>query len=73
MLEINNYKVFETIPSLIIKRETLINIEPKIDDSLQDVVTFGVDSFELFKMWFEENFAELANKLIDANLAKKLI
>ena len=39
----------------------------------KDVVTFGVDSFELFKMWFEENFAELANKLIDANLAKKLI
>ena len=72
MLEINNYKVFETIPSLIIKKETLINIEPKIDDSLQDVVTFGVDSFELFKMWFEENFAELANKLIDANLAKKI-
>ena len=35
MLEINNYKVFETIPSLIIKRETLINIEPKIDDSVQ--------------------------------------
>jgi len=72
MLEINNYKVFETIPSLIIKKETLINIEPKIDDSAQDVVTFGVDSFELFKMWFEENFAELANKLIDANLAKKI-
>ncbi len=72
MLEINNYKVFETIPSLIIKTETLINIEPKIDDGLQDVVTFGVDSFELFKMWFEENFAELANKLIDANLAKKI-
>ena len=23
-------------------------------------------------MWFEENFAELANKLIDANLAKNL-
>ena len=49
-----------------------VNIEPKIDDSLQDIVTFGVDSFELFKMWFEENFAELANKLIDANLAKKI-
>ena len=72
MLEINNYKVFETIPSLIIKRETLINIEPKIDDSLRDIVTFGVDSFELFKMWFEENFAELANKLIEANLANKI-
>ena len=24
-------------------------------------------------MWFEENFAELANKLIDANLAKNLL
>ena len=23
-------------------------------------------------MWFEENFAELANKLIDANMAKKI-
>tara|TARA_B100001287_G_scaffold186013_1_gene156968 strand:- start:657 stop:1652 length:996 start_codon:yes stop_codon:yes gene_type:complete len=72
ILEINNYKVFETIPSLTIKEETLINIEPKIDTSAQGIVTFGVDSFELFKMWFEENFAELANKLIDANLAKKI-
>ncbi len=50
----------------------MINIEPKIDTSAQGIVTFGVDSFELFKMWFEENFAELANKLIDANLAKKI-
>ena len=72
MLEINNYKVFETIPSLIINKETLINIEPKIDHGSQDLVSFGVDSFELFKMWFEENFAELANKLVDANLAKKI-
>ena len=72
ILEINNYKVFETIPSLTIKEDTLINIEPKIDNSAQGIVTFGVDSFELFKMWFEENFAELANKLIDANLAKKI-
>ena len=72
MLEINNYKVFETIPSLNIKNETLINIEPKIDTGTKDIVTFGVDSFELFKMWFEENFAELANKLIEANLANKI-
>ena len=72
MLEINNYKVFETIPSLTIKKETLINIEPKIDTGAKDIVTFGVDSFELFKMWFEENFAELANKLIEANLANKI-
>ncbi len=72
MLEINNYKVFETIPSLTIKKESLINIEPKIDTGIKDVVSFGVDSFELFKMWFEESFAELANKLIDANLAKKI-
>ena len=71
MLEINNYKVFETKPSLTIKKETLINIEPKIDTGAKDIVTFGVDSFELFKMWFEENFAELANKLIEANLANK--
>ncbi len=72
MLEINNYKIFETIPSLTIKRETLNDIEPKMDSTVQGVVSFGVDSFELFKMWFEENFAELANKLIDANLAKKI-
>ena len=72
VIEINNYKVFETIPSLIINKETLINIEPKIDHGSQDLVSFGVDSFELFKMWFEENFAELANKLVDANLAKKI-
>tara|TARA_A100001011_G_scaffold382157_1_gene451525 strand:- start:8677 stop:9681 length:1005 start_codon:yes stop_codon:yes gene_type:complete len=72
MLENNNYKIFETIPSLIIKKETLINVEPKIENNNETTVSFGVDSFELFKMWFEENFAELANKLINTNLAKKI-
>ena len=72
MLEINNYKIFETIPSLIIKEETLINVEPQIDSSQKGIVSFGVDSFELYKMWYEENFAELANKLIKSNLANKI-
>ena len=72
ILEINNYKVFENIPSITIKKETLINLEPEITSSDKNAVAFGVDSFELFKMWFEENFAALANKLVDANLAKKI-
>jgi ADP-heptose:LPS heptosyltransferase len=72
MLEINNYKIFETIPSLVIKEETLINVEPKINSSQKGIVSFGVDSFELYKMWYEENFAELANQLIKSNLAKKI-
>ncbi len=72
MLEINNFKVFEKIPSLTIKDETLIDIEPKIDTDNKTAVSFGVDSFELFKMWFENSFAELANKLINAKLAEKI-
>jgi len=72
MLEINNYNIFETIPLLILKEETLIDVEPQIDPNQKGIVSFGVDSFELFKMWYEENFAKLANQLINSNLAKKI-
>ena len=28
-------------------------------------IAFGVDSFEDYKIWYEENFIELANKFYD--------
>jgi ADP-heptose:LPS heptosyltransferase len=31
-------------------------------------IAFGVDSFENYKMWYEENFIELADKLSDLKI-----
>ena len=31
-------------------------------------IAFGIDSFEDYKMWYEEDFVELANKLYEKNL-----
>ena len=36
-------------------------------------IAFGVDSFEDYKMWFEENFIELARKVYLTNDKRKEI
>ncbi len=72
LLEINNLKVFKTIPSIFLSKESLNKLEPFFSSNEKNVVSFGVDSFELYKMWFEKNFAELANKLVEQGVAKKI-
>ena len=53
--------------------ELEINLD-RIKDQHQDIlpkgkkIAFGIDSFEDYKMWFEENFVELADLLYEKNL-----
>lgn len=70
-LEINGINVSNTVPYLKVKKETLNSIEPNVDIS-KKTVSFGVDSFENYKMWFEEYFAELADLLTENNYADQI-
>ena len=67
ILKLNNIKLNNLYPELE------INLD-RIKDQHQDIlpkgkkIAFGIDSFEDYKMWFEENFVELADLLYKKNL-----
>ena len=67
ILKLNNIKLNNLYPELKINLDT-------IKDQHQDIlpkgkkIAFGIDSFEDYKMWFEENFVELADLLYQKNL-----
>ena len=67
ILKLNNIKLNNLHPELE------INLD-RIKDQHQDIlpkgkkIAFGIDSFEDYKMWFEENFVELADLLYQKNL-----
>ena len=67
ILKLNNIKLKNLYPELE------INLD-RIKDQHQDIlpkgkkIAFGIDSFEDYKMWFEENFVELADLLYQKNL-----
>ena len=67
ILKLNNIKLNNLYPEL------KINLD-RIKDQHQDIlpkgkkIAFGIDSFEDYKMWFEENFVELADLLYQKNL-----
>ena len=71
ILNLNEIPVHEKIPKINIKKESLLSVEPQINNN-KISIAFGVDSFELYKMWFEDQFAELANKFYDNNIAEKI-
>ena len=66
-LNINGIKVNELIPSINIRNSTLNQVLPQItkDTRISMNVAFGVDSFEDYKMWYEEYFSELSHKLTE--------
>lgn len=69
LLNLNKILVHDKIPKLNINKESLLSIEPQLTKN-KTYVSFGVDSFELYKMWYEDQFAELANKFYVSNIAE---
>ena len=67
LLKINSITIENKYPNLEIDVESL---KKNNSDLILDgkKIAFGVDSFEDYKMWFEENFVELADLLYQKNL-----
>ena len=67
LLKINKIQIKNLYPNLIFNTNDYIkqnsDILPK-----GEKIAFGVDSFEDYKMWYEENFIKLADKLSDLKL-----
>ena len=67
ILKLNNIKLNNLYPELEINLDRIkyqhLDILPK-----GKKIAFGIDSFEDYKMWFEENFVELADLLYQKNL-----
>ena len=69
-LEINGIKIERLVPKINIKTSSLVKIIPNMQGNNRSMsVAFGVDSFEDYKMWYEEFFSELSEKLIKKKIA----
>ena len=69
-LNINNININTLVPSIIIDKTRLDNLCINFNNLKGDKIAFGVDSFEEYKMWHEEYFVELAEKLFQKKIAK---
>ena len=67
LLKINSIPVKDLIPKLDIKIEKYQNKNLDIFKPGKKI-SFGVDSFEDFKMWYEEDFVKLADLLYEKKL-----
>ena len=67
ILKLNNIKLNNLFPKLEIDLDRFKNQHKDIILEGKKIA-FGVDSFEDYKMWFEENFVELAELLYQKNL-----
>ena len=67
LLELHNIKLNNLYPQIEvnIKRFNENNLDLVIDGKK---IAFGVDSFEDYKMWYEEDFVKLADRLYDRKL-----
>ena len=67
MLSLNSIPISDIYPKLEINinryKEGNIDLEVK-----GKKIAFGIDSFEDYKMWYEENFVDLADKLYEKKL-----
>ena len=64
LLKLNNIEIKDVYPYIEVKPSSLEELKKKISCNGKKIA-FGVDSFEDYKMWYEENFIELANKFFD--------
>ena len=68
-LELNGIAITSLIPSINIKTSSLEKSSPDLNVHNKEVcISFGVDSFEDYKIWYEEYFAELADRLLKNNI-----
>jgi len=67
LLELHNININNLYPQIEvnIKRFNENNLDLVIDGNK---IAFGVDSFEDYKMWYEEDFVKLADRLYDRKL-----
>ena len=64
LLKLNNIEIKDIYPHIEVKSSSLDEFKKKFSYSGKKIA-FGVDSFEDYKIWYEENFIELANKFYD--------
>ena len=71
LLSINGIKINDIYPNIIIN---IKNFETNNKDLLikGKKIAFGVDSFEDYRIWYEENFAKLAELFIDNHICEKI-
>ena len=64
LLKINNIKIKDLYPYIEVKPSSLDELKKNFSYNGKKIA-FGVDSFEDYKIWYEKNFIELANKFYD--------
>jgi heptosyltransferase-2 len=64
LLRLNNIKIKDVYPNIEVKASTIDQLKKK-NSYIGKKIAFGVDSFEDYKIWYEENFIELASKFYD--------
>ena len=64
LLKLNNIDIKDFYPHIEIKPSSLDKLRKNFSYNGKKIA-FGVDSFEDYKIWYEENFIELANKFYD--------
>ena len=64
LLKLNNIKIKDIYPHIEVNPSSIEEFKKNFFYSGKKIA-FGVDSFEDYKIWYEENFIELANKFYD--------
>ena len=67
LLKLHGIKIKNIYPKIEISSDRLIELKKKIPYEGKKIA-FGIDSFEEYKIWYEENFIELADKLYKKGL-----
>ncbi len=67
LLSLHDIKIENIYPSIEVSSKRLNELKKNIPYSGKKIA-FGVDSFEDYKIWYEENFIELANRLYEREL-----
>ena len=71
MLSINSISIKEIYPKINIDLDRFKNSNPDLVLPGKKI-SFGIDSFEDYKMWYEESFIELADYLYQKKLFEKI-